>query len=139
MAFKLENEIFYIDDNGYATDKAWNKAIDYGNHKFYIVGCHIKVTNDMNLSFVWGSGTYSSNRHTGILGAGPFMEEPEKVECAAWDKDGNWFKWANDEQIRPYVTTNEAKIIVEHFMNGLSDPFILEAELYLAKINEEGD
>lgn len=50
----------------------------------------VAFENNWALSVIWGSATWSSNRHS-AYGGGGFQEEPTSVEVAVFGPDGGWF------------------------------------------------
>lgn len=71
-------------------------------------GFHITFDNGWTASVQWGMRNYCQNyaydpprsdAEVGVSGS-------KTAEIAAWDKDGNWYNFG-DDQVKGYVTPNE--------------------------------
>lgn len=63
-------------------------------------GFHIVFGNGWTASVQWGRGTLSENRF------GTSRTESADAEVAAWDKDGNWYSFG-DDNVRGWCTPEE--------------------------------
>lgn len=72
------------------------------------------------LSIVWGTGTYSDN-HACLfppsIGGSEFVEDPDRVEIAAFNRDGIMVDWADGDTVQGYVVAAE----VAHILDRLAD------------------
>lgn len=71
-------------------------------------GFHITFDNGWTASVQWGSGNYCENfdldARSADANAG--AKGSKTAEIAAWDKDGNWYNFG-DDNVKGYVTPNQ--------------------------------
>ena len=71
------------------------KIMSDKNHK----GFHMTFENGWTVSVQFGKQNYASNREN--------TDESLDAEIAAWDKDGNWHKFANGDTVFGYEHPND--------------------------------
>lgn len=67
-------------------------------------GFHVTFANGITVSVQWGYGTHCDNKWVGT-----FSERAEcaNAEIAVWDKDGNWIKCGDNDDVRGWVTPEQ--------------------------------
>lgn len=66
-------------------------------------GFHIKFKNGWTVSVQWGAGNYGDNYNHSYFSKEPVPPSTE-AEIAAWDENGNWFKFDDGDEVKGYVS-----------------------------------
>lgn len=74
----------------------------------YGKGFHMTFDNGWTASVQWGSDNYCENFDLDVRSADARagVKGSKTAEIAAWDKDGNWYNFG-DDNVKGYVTPNE--------------------------------
>lgn len=81
-------------------------------------GFQMTFVNGWTVSVQWGPGNYCANKNYDYLDwakdGKKSMASPD-AEIAAWDKDGKWFRFENDD-VQGYVGPDEALAFILKIM-----------------------
>lgn len=65
----------------------------------YHKGFHMTFENGWTVSVQFGKNNYASNKQN--------TDESHDAEIAAWDKDGNWYRFNNGDDVFGYEKTDD--------------------------------
>jgi hypothetical protein len=84
-------------------------------------GFQITFENGWTVSVQFGPGNYISNRDLNSFSAKSYSEKNREfgergspdAEIAAWDKNGEWFKFEDGQDVRGYTTPDQVADLIE--------------------------
>lgn len=78
-----------------------------------IAGFQMTFDNGWTVSVQWGGGTYSENHYSDFRSG---VDSPN-AEIAAWDKDGNWHSFGEDN-VKGWQTADQVADFIQ-YIKGL--------------------
>ena len=73
-------------------------------------GFHMTFANGWTVSVQWGKGNYCDNKYIGKYGETP--EPSTNAEIAAWDANGEWMAFGNEDTMKGYCSPEEVAAFI---------------------------
>ena len=79
-------------------------------------GFHLKFENNWTVSVQFGEYNYCTRTDVGPT-VSTVGHQSNDAEIAAWDKNGNWYKFSNGEQVKGWQSADEIADFIQFIKN----------------------